>query len=439
MTKEEKYNIAKWAMEHALKNGANDASVSITNSNASRVEVREEKIDKLEEANRSSMSIRLYVNNKYSSIATNRLSNKKELGKFIEEAIAGTKYLAEDKFRSLPDSNLYFKGEEIDLKISDKDFRSLDPKQKIDKAFLVEKQVFGTNDKILSVSSSYRDSLYETVMVNSKGFQGDTQNSYFSLYASVSIKDGDARPGGGWSESSIFSKDLKLEGIGDKALKRALDKIGQKKIKSETMPMIIENRLTGQTLSPLLSALKGSSIQQKDSFLIGMKNEKIGSELMDFIDDPHIISGRGSKLFDNEGLATKKRSIVEKGILKNYFIDSYYAKKLDMEPTSGSTSNLILKPGEKSLEELLQDIDRGILVTGFKGGNSNGSSGDFSYGIEGVLVENGKIIHPIAEMNITGNFKELWNNLAAVGSDVHTSSSWLLPSVVFDKVSFSGI
>jgi PmbA protein len=103
MTKDEKYSIAKWAMEHAVQNGAQQARVSIYNNNSSQIEVREEKIDKLQESNRSGMQINLYVDNKYSSISTNRITNKEELGKFIEEAIAGTKYLAEDEFRTLPD------------------------------------------------------------------------------------------------------------------------------------------------------------------------------------------------------------------------------------------------------------------------------------------------------------------------------------------------
>ena len=109
-----------------------------------------------------------------------------------------------------------------------------------------------------------------------------------------------------------------------------------------------------------------------------------------------------------------------------------------MEPTSGETTNLVFKPGEKDLAGLLAEIDYGILVTGFNGGNSNGSTGDFSYGIEGFLVENGKLTQPVSEMNITGNFKEVWNNLVAAGNDVYTGSSWRLPSLVFDRISFSG-
>jgi len=205
------------------------------------------------------------------------------------------------------------------------------------------------------------------------------------------------------------------------------------------MPMIVENKMAGSSLGPMISALNGYAIQQKQSFLIDMKGEKIGSDLMTIVDDPFIVSGRGSRLFDSEGMATKKMPIVENGVLQNYYIDTYYGKKLEMEATTGNTTNLVFKPGEKDLEGLLADIDRGILVTGFNGGNNNGATGDFSYGIEGFLVEKGKLIQPVAEMNITGNFKQLWKNLIAVGNDVDPSRSWRLPSLVFDNVDFSGI
>lgn len=439
MTKDEKYSIARWAMQHALENGAQQASVSISHNNSSRVEVRDEKIDKLEEANRNNMRIRLYVDKKYSSHSTNRLNNKEELGRFIEQAIAGTKFLSEDEFRTLPDPGLYYIGGGGDLKTMDEGFKSVDSQQKIDHAFSVEKEVLGKDDRIITVSATYSDGMNENVMVTSNGFEGDTENSYYSLVASVSVKSGDARPQSYWVESSIFYNQLIKEGIGTQALKRALDKLGQEKIKSEKMPMIVENRLADRTIQPLISALNGRSIQQKNSFLIDMVGEKIGSDLLSIVDDPFIVSGRGSRLFDREGLATKKRTIIDQGVLKEYYIDTYYGKKLDMEPTSGDTTNLVFKPGDKDLAGLIASIDRGILVTGFNGGNSNGPTGDFSYGIEGFLVENGKLTQPVSEMNITGNFNNLWKNLVAVGSDVYEGSAWRTSSLVFDKVDFSGI
>ena len=439
MTKEEKYSIAKWAMEHALKNGAQQASVSIRNSNSSTIEVREEKIDKLEEANRNSMRIALYVDKKYSSISTNRINNKAELARFIEEAIAGTKYLSEDEFRTLPDPELYYKGGADDLKTVDENFATVDPQQKIKYAFDIEKEVLGKDERIISVSTTYNDNRSGSVMVTSNGFEGDTENSSFALFAQVSVKSGDARPNSYWFESSIFHSDLIKEGIGEKALKRALDKLGQEKIQSGKMPMIVENRLARQTIQPLISALSGNSIQQKNSFLIDMAGEKIGSDLLTLIDDPFIVSGNGSRLFDRDGLALKKRTIVDQGVLKEYYIDTYYGKKLDMLPTSGDTTNLVFKPGDKNLEELIASMDRAILVTGFNGGNSNGVTGDFSYGIEGFLVENGQLTKPVSEMNITGNFKQVLKDLMAVGNDVFTGSAWRLPSLVFDNIDFSGI
>lgn len=439
MTKEEKYSIAKWAMEHAVKNGAKQARVIIYNNNSSQIEVRDEKIDKLQESNRNGMQINLYVDNKYSSLSTNRITNREELGKFIQEAIVGTRFLAEDEFRTLPDPDRYYKGGGPDLKLVDPNFIAVDPRQKVNDAFALEKEVLGADERIISVSTSYSDDSRSSVMVASNGFEGDTENTFYSLSASVSVSDGVARPQGSWNESSNFNDALIRKDIGTKALKRALDRLGQAKIASGKMPMIIENKMTDQVLRPLFSALNGYAIQQKQSFLIGMQGKKIGSDLMTIVDDPFIVSGRASRLFDSEGMATEKRSVVENGILLTYYIDTYYAKKLEMEATSGSTTNIVFKPGEKDLEGLLADIDRGILVTGFNGGNNNGATGDFSYGIEGFLVEQGKLVQPVAEMNITGNFKEIWNNLVAVGSDVDLSRSWRLPSLVFDRIDFSGI
>ena len=439
MTKEEKYTLAKWAMNHALENGAQEVSVNISNNQSSSVEVREEKIDKLEQALQSNLSIRLFVDNKYSSHSTSRL-NKEDLARFIEEAIEGTKYLSEDEFRTLPDPELYYKGNGQDLGSLDENFGNVDPEEKIQAAFAAEKEILGSNERIISVSSSYYDGLNERVMVNSNGFEGDTANSYFGIYTNVSVKgDGDARPEFGWGETSIKYNELKKTGTGTTALKRALDKIGAEKIESGTMPMIVENRVVSRIFSPLMNALDGSAIQQKNSFLIDKLGEKVASEKLTLTDDPFIIGGRGSRLFDGEGIATKKSKVFEKGVLKRYYIDTYYGKKLGMDPNSGSTTNLVFEAGDKDLDALIASVKKGIFVTGFNGGNSNGSTGDFSYGIEGFLVENGKLVKPVTEMNITGNMKTLWANIGEIGNDVREDSSWRTPSILFNDVEFSGL
>ncbi len=439
MTKEEKYTLAKWAMNHALENGAQQVSVSISNSQSSSVEVREEKIDKLEQAIQSGLSIRLFVDGKYSAHSTSRLK-KEELAGFIEEAIEGTRFLSEDPYRTLPEPELYYKGGGRDLESLDENFTAVDPEEKIKIAFNTEKEVRGKDERIISVSASYSDGLNERVMVTSNGFEGDTANSFFGLYADVSVKgNGDARPEFGWGESAIKFNDLKKDGSGTIALKRALEKIGAEKIKSGTMPMLVENRVVGRIFSPLINALSGSNIQQKNSFLIDKVGEKVASEKFTLTDDPFIVGGRGSRLFDSEGLATKKRMIFDKGVLNTYYIDTYYGKKLEMEPTSGSTTNLVFETGDKDLETLIASVNKGIYVTGFNGGNCNGTTGDFSYGIEGFLIENGKLTKPVTEMNITGNMKTLWSGIGEIGNDVREDSSWRTPSILFNDVDFSGL
>ncbi len=437
MIKKEKYNLAEWAMNFALKNGAQQASVSISESRNSNVEVRNEKIDTLEQAIQISLLIRIYADNRYSAHSTNRLK-KNDLKLFIKEAIAGTRFLSEDKYRTLPDPELYFKGEPQNLQTADENYNNLNPEEKIRLAFQIEKEVLRKDPRIISVTAGYYDEYNEGIMVISNGFAGDTANSYFGLSANVSVKGGNARPEAGWNETAVFYDKLKKTDIGKEALERALKKIGQKKTTSGKMAMIVENRIVPRLFSPMMSALSGSAIQQKNSFLTDMLGKKVISDKLTVRDNPFIISGRASRMFDNEGLATKKRVIFEGGVLKNYYINTYYGKKLEMRPTGGNNSNLVFETGGKTLQELIGQTERGIFVTGFNGGNCNGATGDFSYGIEGFLIERGEIVQPVSEMNVTGNMLELWSNIAELGNDVNTNSSWLIPSVSFNEADFSG-
>ncbi len=439
MTKEEKYELAKWAMTFAREKGAQEAGVSIYDSISSSVDVREGKIDKLEQANECALSIRLLVENRFSAHSTNRLDNREELKRFISGAIAATRFLSEDEFRHLPDPELYYKGGGEDLKTFDNNFSDVEPGEKIDIALGVEKEIAGTDNRIISVTASYSDGLGRQVMVTSNGFEGDSENTSFGLTASVTVKGGDARPESYWSENAIFFDQLIREGIGKKALERALGKIGQSKITSGKMEMLVENRNAARLLSPVISALSGAAIQQRNSFLAGRINSQVASGKLTIIDDPFIVSGRGSRYFDGEGLETKRRKIFDHGYLRNYYINTYYGRKLGMEPTSGSNTNLIIEAGDKSFDDLAASMKKGIIVTGFNGGNSNGSTGDYSFGIDGFLVEDGVIVKPVSEMNISGNMKQLWMDLAETGNDPYLNSSWRIPSMLFKNVDFSGI
>jgi PmbA protein len=364
---------------------------------------------------------------------------KDELLKFVDEAIAATRFLAEDEFRMLPDPALFYKGGGIDLNVLDSSIGSIETKTKIDLAKSVLDEAFNKDERIISVSSSYSDSLSNRVLVTSNGFKGDSARSNVALYATVSVKTDKGRPSDYWYESALFFDKLKKTDIGKKALERTLKKIGPEKINSGKYPMILENRVATNLLSPLYNALSGYSLYQKQSFLAGKKDQAVASKVMTIFDDPLIPSGAGSQLFDGEGLAAAKRLIFEDGVLHSYYIDTYYGKKLGMDPTSGGNSNVVFKLGNRDMDAMVKSMKKGILVTGFNGGNCNGSTGDFSYGIEGYLVENGAIIHPVNEMNITGNMSQIWFNLVEAGNDIIEGSSFLVPSLMIDKVDFSGI
>lgn len=431
--------LAQWVMDFALKNGCQSAKVLLyANSNAS-FELRDVKMDRLQQASENGLNMSLYVDGRYGTYSTNRL-DKKELEGFIKTAIESTRYLAPDESRVLPDPSRYYKGGKPDLKLFDSEFYAINPDDKVKMAREAAEEVMGKDNRIISVDSSYSDGESASYCLISNGFAGESQTSWFSTSASVSVKgEGDARPSSGWYESRLFYEQLPKEGIGTKALERVLRKLGQKKVGSGKHTMVVDPMNSGRLLGPMLSALYGSSLQQKNSFLLNKLDTQVASEKMILTDEPHLIGANGARYFDNEGVATERRAIFDRGILKTYFIDTYYSKKMGVVPTISSPSLLVLKPGDKDAAGLVTDVQEGIFITGFNGGNCNSSTGDFSYGIEGFLIENGKLTQPINEMNITGNMVTLWKSLVAVGNDPRPSSSWQIPSLTFEGVNFSGL
>jgi PmbA protein len=438
MNTNEKYTLANLIVEHALKGGAEQVSVVIQDNRSTNLEIRDQKIDSLKESNQSGLRISLFVDKKYSSHSTNRLKQE-DLFKFVDEAIVSTRYLAEDEFRSLPNPDLYYKGGGSDLNTFDPKLDSVDTKVKIELANKALNEAYKKDDRIISVSSYYYDNISNMVMVTSNGFKGDTGNSSVSLSVSVSVKSDSGRPSDYWYENSLFLDKLKTTDIGKKALERTVNKIGPKKIASGKYPVIIENRVAANICNPVFQALQGSSLYQKQSFLIGKENKPVASKLLTITDDPFIPSGFGSRLFDEEGMAAVKRTVIEQGVLKSYYIDDYYGKKLGMKPTSGSSSNVVFNKGTRGLNEMLGSMKKGVFITGFIGGNCNGSTGDFSYGIEGFLVENGKIVHPVNEMNIAGNMNQFWFNLKESGNDIKENQSVRIPSMLFENIDLSGL
>lgn len=426
-------------MDFALKNGCQASRVSLYNGSNSSLEVRNMKIDRLQQASESSLVLHLFVDGRYGSFSTNRI-DRKELEGFIKNGIDSTRYLAEDKARALPNESLYYKGGQPDLELYDQKAENVDPDDKVNLAMNICDEVMGKDERIISAESSYSDDTVFRYMVASNGFEGENSSSSFSLVSSVSIKgEGDARPSSYWYDSALFYDTLIKQGLGAKALERVLRKLGQKKVASGKYTMIVDNMNSSRLLSPMISAIYGSSIQQKSSFLIDKLEQKVVSDKLAITDEPHIKRSPGARYFDGEGIATKQLPVFDKGVLKTYYIDTYSANKMEVEPTVGSPSILTMQMGTKDTDGLVAATKKGIFITGFNGGNCNSTTGDFSYGVEGFLIENGKLTQPISEMNITGNMLTLWSNLLETGNDPRPSSSWKIPSLAFEGVDFSGL
>ncbi|MBR6520643.1 MAG: TldD/PmbA family protein, partial [Paludibacteraceae bacterium] len=227
---------------------------------------------------------------------------------------------------------------------------------------------------------------------------------------------------------------LQKEGVGVEALKRTVDKIGVDRIDSGVYDVVVDRRVASQLVSPLISALRGEALHMNSSFLLDKKGEKIGSEKLTIVDNPRQFGKAGAKLFDNEGIALLGMPIVEGGVLKNYYISNYMSKKMGVPMTQGGTTIVDFGLGESDTAGLLRNLARGLYITGFNGGNCNGTTGDFSYGIEGYWVENGVIVKPVSEMLMTGNMLELWNNFVDSSNDPLGYTAWKLPSLLFERV-----
>ena len=439
--KDEMLQAAEGCVATAAKHGAQQCAARAYRVRDVTVQWRDGKLEQINEATTRGVGLQLYVDGRYASVASSDL-RPEALDTFIADSVVMTRSLVKDPFRSLADPKLYAGQAKAELQLEDPKYLSVTPEQRRNLAKEMEdaaRSVKGA-DAILSVTTGFNDNRSEIFRVHSNGFSGSRVDTSFWTYAQVSVKDQDGRRPEDWSANGVrFIGELPaVATVGREAAERALGRLGSKKGDSAVLAMAVDNRSAGRVLSALFGPLQAASLQQKRSFLEGQLGKTIGSPKLDLVDDPLLAKGFGSRLFDGEGIAAKRMPIFEAGVLKNYYVDTYYGKKLEMAPTSGSSSNVIMKPGEKSAKELLADMKEGILVTGFLGGNSNGTTGDYSFGVQGFRVRAGQIAEPVAEMNISGNLGDLMKRLVAVGNDPYPYSSLRVPTLVFDGVQFAG-
>lgn len=432
---------AKDALTLAKKAGAADAATSLRRSREVITKWRDGKLENVSDAVSRALSIQLYVDGRYGSMSTSDL-RKAALERFVGDAVAMVRALAKDPQRKLPDPSAYADLTRDDLEIFDPKLAELDANARLGRVRALEAGARGGDGsgKIVSVTSSFTDYTGEIARVTSNGFEGSYQHSYVSEECEVSVKDSDGRRPSDWSNASVRRyADLPASGVtGRDATARALARLGAKKVASGTKTVVIEARAMPSLLRLLIAPLSGSNLQQKQSFYDGQVGKRVASPLLGLSDEPLLGRGLGSRPFDSEGMTLKRRALIAAGNLEGYYLDVYYAAKLGLSPTTGGPTNLVVKPGTKSLDALIGDVKDGFLITAFLGGNSNATTGAFSLGFSGFLLEKGEKRQAIAEMNVAGKHLDFWKKLSLVGSDVYPYSTLRSPSLVFQGVSVAG-
>lgn len=431
-------NSAASAVEMAKKAGAQDAWASLSRDRSVSYTYRDGKIEKVEESTSRGLGISLYVDGRYSTHSTTDLRPDR-LQSFIKEAVALTRALQPDPHRKIPDPALFKDRPTLDLERQDPSIARITREQR--EAWCAEMDARAhTDPRVISAESGLFSGESQGASASSNGFQGTWEGSYVGYNCTATVREGeDKRPEGSAAAVGRFLAGLpEPSKIADKALTRALERLGSKKGPTIRATMVVDPEAAVSLLSRALGPASAAAIQQGRSFWAGKVGQPLFGEKLTITDDPLIARGLGSRHFDGEGISAKKMPIVEKGVIKNLYVDTYYGRKLGLAPTTGSSSNRVVALGDRSLADLLAQAGSGIYVTSWLGGNSDSTTGDFSLGLRGHLIENGKIGAPIGEMNVTGNLPTLYKSLIAVGNDPYPYSSLRAPTLVFEDVQFSG-
>lgn len=459
MITEEEKALADSSIDMALEAGASAVQVTLDKAKTEIIALLDGEIDNIRQTGDRALTFKVFADGKYGVFSTNRLEAE-SVRELLKMAVENVRLLAPDKFRRLPDKDETAKdairGDEMELCWDGYD--SVTAEQRLDMARRVSVfNEFSTESpdrdwKLVSEEVEYNNTLTDTYLTSSDRIGCRQIETSFEVCSNVTVEDNEGNKYSGlWWDYSISPEKVLASDCGHKAVMQAASQIGQVNVNGGKYRMVVSRRVSGRLVQPVLNALSGRAIQQKSSFLIDTLDKKIFSDGLTILDRPREKGKSGSILFDGEGRACLDRDIIVNGVVKEYFINTYMSGKLGMPATSESANRPVVQPfvSEKTGAEgnidltLLQEADvlalcgSGILVTDFNGGNCNSATGDFSYGVEGFVFENGEIKAPVSVMLITGNMKELWSNLLVAASDPMDGFSRQVPTLAFDDVTFS--
>lgn len=429
---------AELAVDVARKAGASDAWATSSQGRDVEFEYRDGKLEKVKDATSRSLSVKLYVDGRYSAHSINDL-REPQVKAFIGEAVAITRALQPDEYRKITAPELFQGQSQKDLQLVDKQLQHLDREQRL--AWCRELDALThTDERLISATCGVYDGTATSASASSNGFSGAKESTYLWMGTQLTFRDqGDKRASSHFYAGGAQRADLpSAKQIAALALKRVRDRLGANKGPTIQTAMVVDPSVAGSLISRLLKPAKARAFQQGQSFWADYQDSKPFSDKLTIVDDPLLLRGMGSRRYDSEGIAARPLTLVENGRVQNIYVDTYYGRKLKMQPTTGSSSNVIIKPGASSLSELISAAGEGIYVTSWLGGNADNTTGEFSLGLRGHLIKNGKIGAPVDEMNVTGDLETLFASLVAVGNDPWLYSTTRSPTLVFENVHFSG-
>ncbi|BAB12809.1 metalloprotease PmbA [Buchnera aphidicola str. APS (Acyrthosiphon pisum)] len=402
------------------------------------VNVRNNVVENVEFNSDGGLFITVY--NKFSkgSVSSKDFSIK-NIKNMLDIAINISKYSSSDFFSGLPDIKfLCFHSMELDL------FHpwEFNIENAIKMSILSEKSAFESDKRIVNSEGSFLNS-HTTINVfgNSLGVLEKYKSTRYSNYTCMIAKDKNSMQRDfDYSLSRRIDDLIKPEILGQKTAKRAISRLGSRKIQTMRSPIIFSSEISHMFFSHLASAISGDNVYQKSTFLINDLKMKIFPDWLDIEENPHLKRGLGSKPFDNEGVATEIKYIIKAGILQTWLLNCYNARKLKLDSTGncGGIHNWLVSNQNISFEELLKKMDQGILVTELMGQGVDIINGNYSRGAVGFWVEKGKISYPINEITISGNLRNMWNNIVSISSDVDRRNNIQCGSVLLSEIQVSG-
>lgn len=430
--------LAQHCLAFAQEQGAQQVRITLSKTLLNLVGVLNGEVDKITHSLDRSLQLQLFVDGRFGTFSSNRL-DEEGLEAFIRDAIGTVRMLEADSCRSLPAPERLAKdaagGRELDL--YDEAVESLTPEER---RRLALQSVAWPAEHLIAEEGEYSDSVFDSITLDSQGlFARHTETSFEIGYEST-VEDAQGNHFSSyWWDAAPRLKDLRLKGCAQKAYERALAQMGPEKIPGGKYTLVVDTECAGRLLTPVLNALGGYNLQQKNSFLADSLGKKLFPEQLTITDKPRTKGDTGCRLFDSEGVATREMPVIEKGVVKTYFLNTYISAKMGLEPTVEDATRIVVQPtgGCATREDVLRKAGTGILVTGFNGGNSNPATGNFSYGIEGFFFRDGAIVHPVREMLITGNLIGLWNHLLAAADDARPCLSKRVPTLAFTQIDFS--